>query len=588
MKWIKRFVTRLSLMLAVALVAWIGSVESGYSQNAADTTTAQTLLETVPADSLTDNAAKLVSRIKRGVDVLENIQGKLVTASSEDSLVLRLQLTALVERTMTDVHELADVLAELEKEGPQTELRVEVEELHIYLAPRVWTYIDKLRVEIDRTRARRVFVSGTDRLVLEDRMVLLTGWLDNGFEIGQTHIAKMKVLGLDVTEATAGFVQLLGDRADELSGRIALALERVDEMAARLKDAPDDADLRVNLVAAHKSLDVNTTSMAIVLDIMDTFELPTQDYRAQLVTATRDLAAGLLDKDVAAGLLGRAVTAAKDWLIENGPGLLVKFLLIFVILFIFRILARLVRKGISRALDASSLNVSTLLRRMILTSAANAVLILGLLIALSQLGITLGPLLAGLGVAGFIVGFALQDTLANFAAGMMILIYRPYDVGDMVEAGGVFGKVDKMSLVSTTILTIDNQTIVVPNSKIWGDVIKNVTAQDIRRVDMVFGISYTDDIPKAEQVLEDILKTHDKVLDDPPSVVKLHTLGESSVDFVVRPWVAAGDYWDVYWDVTRAVKMRFDEEGISIPFPQRDVHIYEKKVAEKKGQAQEV
>ena len=148
--------------------------------------------------------------------------------------------------------------------------------------------------------------------------------------------------------------------------------------------------------------------------------------------------------------------------------------------------------------------------------------------------------------------------------------------------GTVFGKVSKMSLVSTTILTIDNQTIIIPNSKIWGDVIKNVTAQDLRRVDMTFGISYTDDIPKAEQVLMGILKDHDKVLDDPEPAVKLHELGDSSVNFVVRPWVNVDDYWDVYWDVTRAVKMRFDEEGVSIPFPQRDVHIYNDNIVEEK------
>jgi small conductance mechanosensitive channel len=197
-----------------------------------------------------------------------------------------------------------------------------------------------------------------------------------------------------------------------------------------------------------------------------------------------------------------------------------------------------------------------------------------ILVALSQMGISLGPLLAGLGVAGFIVGFALQDTLGNFAAGMMILLYRPYDMGDLIDVGGVFGKVNKMNLVSTSLLTLDNQLFVVPNSKIWGDVIKNVTAQDTRRVDMVFGISYSDDIPKAESILEDILQSHDKVLDTPESMVRLHTLGASSVDFVVRPWVKVDDYWDVYWDVTRTVKLRFDEEGVSIPFPQRDVHVY--------------
>jgi len=130
-----------------------------------------------------------------------------------------------------------------------------------------------------------------------------------------------------------------------------------------------------------------------------------------------------------------------------------------------------------------------------------------------------------------------------------------------------------MTLVSTTILTVDNQTLVIPNSKIWGDVIKNVTAQTRRRVDMVFGIGYGDDIPKAEKVLTEIVTSHEKVLKDPAPVVRVNTLNESSVDFIVRPWVNRDDYWDVYWDITREVKMRFDREGISIPFPQREVRV---------------
>jgi small conductance mechanosensitive channel len=215
-----------------------------------------------------------------------------------------------------------------------------------------------------------------------------------------------------------------------------------------------------------------------------------------------------------------------------------------------------------------------LLRRTLISMAFNGVLALAVVVALWQLGISLGPMLAGLGVVGFIVGFAMQDSLANFAAGMMILIYRPYDVGDQVEVAGVLGKVQNMSMVSTTVLTLDNQKLMLPNAKIWGDVIKNVTDQDVRRVDMTFGISYGDDIARAEAVLEDILKSHEKVLASPEPVVRLHKLGDSSVDFVVRPWVKTEDYWDVYWDVTRSVKLRFDAAGISIPFPQRDVHVH--------------
>ncbi|MDW2068516.1 mechanosensitive ion channel family protein, partial [Vibrio sp. 1579] len=170
-----------------------------------------------------------------------------------------------------------------------------------------------------------------------------------------------------------------------------------------------------------------------------------------------------------------------------------------------------------------------------------------------------------------IIGFALQDTLSNFAAGMMLLIYRPFDVGDFVYAGGVDGKVSHMSLVNTTIRTFDNQIIIVPNSKIWGDVIKNVTHERIRRVDMVFGIGYADDLLKAESVLTDIVTSHPAVLRAPEPMIKVHTLNTSSVDFIVRPWVKTDDYWEVYWDVTKEVKLRFDREGISIPFPQQDV-----------------
>ncbi len=147
-------------------------------------------------------------------------------------------------------------------------------------------------------------------------------------------------------------------------------------------------------------------------------------------------------------------------------------------------------------------------------------------------------------------------------------------MGDAIEAGGVSGKVKHMSLVSTTITTFDNQRVIVPNKKIWGDVIRNMNAENIRRIDMTFGIGYDDDADLAEKVLHEIVDGYELVLDDPPAVIELQTLGESSVDFIVRPWVKTADYWTAYWHITRAVKKRFDEMGISIPFPQQDMHVY--------------
>jgi small conductance mechanosensitive channel len=281
-------------------------------------------------------------------------------------------------------------------------------------------------------------------------------------------------------------------------------------------------------------------------------------------------AAEFLDAGVLATLAKEWSQAAWDWTNSNGLGITIKLILFLLLYFISKALSRLTKRWVERGIRRA--NLSHLLRGMIVSTAGNMVLALGVMIALSQMGISLGPLLAGLGVAGFIVGFALQDTLSNFAAGMMILIYRPYDVGDIITAAGINGKVEDMSLVYTVVLTFDNQKMIVPNSKIWGDVIQNVTSQRVRRVDLVFGIAYSDDIDKAEDVLTAIVAEHELTLDQPEPMIKLHTLNESSVDFIVRPWVKSADYWDVYWDITRAVKRRFDDEGISIPFPQRDVH----------------
>jgi len=569
-------VTRLVFGLALALVLQgTSEIHPTFAQQDAGE---RKFLEGVSTEELGDRVAELVSRIRTGIEKSDSYRQKLAAAGPEDSLVLQLQTATHRVQLLADVHQLADILVDLEKDQPREELRSEVEKMCAFVTPLLWPYINDLRREIDTVRNRRSSTAVPDRPALEDRIAKLTVRLDDGFRFSRTHVEKLEKLGLDATLARATYSTLLGDRASELSGRIDLALERIDELDARLRDTPDNSDLPVLLVATHKGLQTNTSSMTATLAIMDAIELSTVDYRSQLMTATRDISVGLLNRGVAVGLLNRVAKRFVTWLAEDGPGLLFKLLLIFAILFVSRALARLVRRGVGKAIDASGLNISTLLRRMILTSTSNAIMLLGFLIALSQMQISLGPLLAGLGVIGFILGFALQDTLANFAAGMMILVYRPYDVGDFVDVGGVFGQVDRMSLVSTTVLTIDNQTLVVPNNKIWGDVIKNVTAQDKRRVDMMFGISYSDDIPKAEQVLADILKQHDKILDDPEPVVRLHKLGESSVDFVVRPWVAVDDYWEVYWDVTRSVKMRFDEEGVSIPFPQRDVHIYEERI----------
>ena len=157
----------------------------------------------------------------------------------------------------------------------------------------------------------------------------------------------------------------------------------------------------------------------------------------------------------------------------------------------------------------------------------------------------------------------------------MIMIYQPFDEGDFVEISGVSGKIEKMSLVSTVLLTVDNKELIIPNKKAWGETITNYSGRDVRRVDLVFGIGYADDIEKTMRVLRALAAEHALVLEDPGTRVGVHSLADSSVNIFLRPWSKTDDYWDVHWDLTKAAKLKFDEEGISIPFPQRDVHVHQ-------------
>ncbi len=209
-----------------------------------------------------------------------------------------------------------------------------------------------------------------------------------------------------------------------------------------------------------------------------------------------------------------------------------------------------------------------------LSSILRWVLLLFVVIAaLSQLGIDTTSLVALLGAAGLAIGLSLQSSLANFASGVMLIVFRPFTKGDFVEVAGTSGSVDNISIFTTTLTTPDNKEVIIPNGSVIGNNITNYSARPTRRVDMVFGIGYDDDIKKAKELLEQIVAADERVLAEPAPVVALGELADSSVNFLVRPWVKAEDYWGVLWDTTETVKLKFDEAGISIPYPQMDVHM---------------
>ncbi|MDP3981099.1 MAG: mechanosensitive ion channel [Chlamydiota bacterium] len=200
-----------------------------------------------------------------------------------------------------------------------------------------------------------------------------------------------------------------------------------------------------------------------------------------------------------------------------------------------------------------------------------------LIAALNKLGVETTSLVAIVGAAGLAIGFALQGSLSNFAAGIMLIIFKPFKVGDFIEGGGALGSVEEIQIFNTILRHPDNRKIIVPNSKITGDNVSNFTGIDKRRIDLVFGISYGDDIKKAKTILEDLVKADTRVLKEPKPVIAVMELGDSSVNLVCRPWVNPTDYWGVHFDVLEKGKLELEKNGITIPFPQRDVHVYEEK-----------
>ena len=431
-------------------------------------------------------------------------------------------------------------------------------------------------LEVEGRIKERVVFSKRDQNAAEQaaadaRLAVVLPELERIYQAKVRHLDLSRRLGVDAGARRMELAEQLAERAVNLSILLELAQEDVLSLSVQSDVLPDDAEVTAKLRVGEGRVRIIADALQSTVAMMAELDLETKEYEQQLIAATGKLTT--VDTEVLGGLLAHWAQTGRESMALNGPRLMLQVALSAAIVLISILLARLTARLVDRALESSRLQPSQLLKRMVSVTTRNLIIAVGGLIALSQLGISFGPLLAGLGIAGFILGFALQDSLANFASGMMILLYRPFDVGDLVEVSGAYGRVNQMSLVNTTILTLDHQTLIVPNNRIWGDVIKNVTAQDIRRVDLVFGISYEDDIPNAERIMNAIQKDHPKVLADPEAVVKVNELADSSVNFVVRPWVKTEDYLDTWWDITREVKLRFDAAGITIPYPQRTVHL---------------
>ena len=245
-----------------------------------------------------------------------------------------------------------------------------------------------------------------------------------------------------------------------------------------------------------------------------------------------------------------------------------------LILFVGWIIANWIQKRIRKAGQKSE-KLDETLTTIFAKTAKVVVMVVVIIAVLQQFGVQTASLLAVVGAAGLAIGLAWQGTLSDIAAGIMILIMRPFKIGDAVEVAGTSGVVDEIGLVLTKMHTFDNIAMYMPNSDIWGTKILNYAKNDNRRVDMVFGFGYDDDMDKAMQIAREILEADERVLNDPEPQIAVSELGDSSVNIIVRPWTAKENYWNLKFDITKRIKERYDEEGLSIPYPQRDVHLFQ-------------
>lgn len=527
-----------------------------------------------PSDPNVARAKALLAEHEELRQKARELQARAESASGEDRLVLEEQAWERALSGHRKLIELAGVVRTQDVESePGTTLHGELAKILGEAYPDYRRYLDWREKRTDKLRARHQSAGGEERDRLGEQLTDEQGKQQLTLDAVRELIREMEAIDLDVTRARADLVERVEARAEDLSGRLKLALKDRKRIAERIASNPDSKELLDESQRLDRRREGMTRLLVDNVAVMDGLGLETARYRELVIRSTGEISADLLDKEVALGLLSRWQEQASRWLGQRGPNWLFRAFLFFLILALFRVLAFLVKRVIRRAVSSSKLEMSQLLRATLIAWSSRMVMLLGLLVAVSQLGIEIGPLLAGLGIAGFIVGFALQDSLANFAAGAMILIYRPFDVGDVIEAATVMGTVNEMSLVSTTILTFDNQTLIIPNNKIWGDVIRNVTNQTERRVDLSFVISYENDADEVEAILSDILAGDERILAEPAPVIRLHELEDSGMRFIVRPWVATGDYWNTYWDLTREVKRRFDAAGISIAQPRRDLRV---------------
>ena len=518
--------------------------------------------------------AQLSEKVSRELASLRTFESYPMPESFERRRTLEIRRDEKTIRVLNRIMTLADRVLALPEDAAERDtldklMRARGDLIEQTLVDR----FNSLTTRLNESLELQTNLSGPDLLAEESFAALVDGQRLQYLELSTEQVLLLEKLAIDETSLREKAVRTLTWFGEEMIGLIHLHQHGLKMLAARQAADGTDADLIQAARFESERLQLSVTRLRGVVAQLDRLGGDTLEMRRTLIEEQGSLALALVDTDIASVLYAEATTKLKDWLASSGVNTLLSVFLFIAILVAARWLAGMARRITERALRHSDQSISQLLKETLISMAGTVVFLIGVLVALSQVGVSVTPMIAGLGVVGFIVGFALQDTLSNFASGAMILAYRPFDTGDFISAAEVEGTVKKMNLVNTTIVTIDNRVLIIPNSKIWGGVIMNFTGQHLRRTDVIYSVSYSEDLDHVQRVLEELIAADERFLTEPAPIVRVKQFSDSSIDFLVRAYARTEEFWETLWALNKAVKQRFDAEGITIPFPQRDVHM---------------
>jgi small conductance mechanosensitive channel len=498
------------------------------------------------------------SKIKDKFENIDSLQG-------EERALSGLQILEHDKEITLKIDSAVKLLLDMKKEGEEVGDSVTILHRHLNRRNKQLSKIYKYMItRLEEVNKEAVSVEVDDRFKFEQKINKARVILSDIFLAFQKIIETKALLGVDNSHDIWVFSDLMKSTSNDSASRLRLVSDQIKNKKNEISNSGDEGkkSLSFELNSLNEKRKGIIDGLSIIITLMQKHDLDTTKLSQLLITSSGTINQQIFDREVIAGLFVQMKGELDKWFKLNASSFIVSALIIIFILIIFRLLSLLIGRLLKKAIDSSKVKVSRLLQEFFVVSIKRIVMFIGVLIALSQTGVQLGPLLAGLGVLGFVVGFALQGVLSNFASGLMILIYRPYDVGDVVEIAKVKGTVKEMSMVSTTMLSFNNERLVIPNNSIWGSLIRNITSETTRRVDLVFKISFDADIDQVEKIFNEEISAIAAILVNPKPIIQLHKQHETHYEFIVRPWVNTADYWSTYWALQRSINKRMSKEGV--------------------------